>query len=83
MAVADLVALRRAAELLDRWAKDVGHDAMVNQTDPYADAGTKLWSVVLMSFAAKARADACDLRMRALIAEVSQPSGPDTKGESK
>ena len=76
---ADLEALRRAADLLDGWAKDVGYAAMLNDTDPHADRGTKLWSSVLMALAAKARAEAADMRWRAALSEASPNEGNGTE----
>ncbi len=73
---ADLPALRRAADLLDNWAKNEGYSAMLNDTDPNADAGAKLYACILTSLVARARSEAADLRMRALVIEAS-PNGSE------
>lgn len=69
---ADLEALRRAADLLDTWAKDVGYAAMINDTDPAADLGTKVYASVLMALVAAARSRAAEFRSSAMIAEATQ-----------
>lgn len=76
---ADLVALRKAADLLDDWGKGVGHTAMLNSTDPYADTGIKLYASVLAALSARARFEAADLRCKANFAEASpENEGGDT-----
>jgi len=77
--VADLQALRRAADLLEDWAKEHGYNAMLNETDPHADAGIKLYAVSLKALVAKARADAADFRWRAMRAELS-PNESEEQG---
>lgn len=71
--MADITTLRRAADMIDEWGKRVAHDAAVNNTDPHADAGIKLYASVLTALAARARSDAADLRRRALFAEQFPP----------
>ncbi len=77
---ADIEALRRAANLLDTWAKEVGYAAMINDTDPHADRGTKLYAGVLMALVARARSQAADLRLSAAVCEAAPPEneGGDT-----
>ena len=64
-------ALRRAADLLDQWAKDVGYASMLNETDPQADDGTKLYAATLRALVSRARADAADFRLRATLHDVA------------
>ncbi len=73
---ADLQALRHAADLLDEWAKTNGYTATLNDTDPDAGAGIRLYASVITSLVAKVRAEAADLRLRAVIAEAS----PESRG---
>lgn len=70
-------ALRRAADLLDQWAKDVGYAAMLNETDPDADEGTKLYAACLTALVSRARADAADFRVRVAIREAAGPAQPE------
>jgi hypothetical protein len=72
---ADLEALRRAADLLDTWAKGIGYNAMINDTDPNADKGTRLYASVLLALVARARAEAATFRSSAMIAEATQEGG--------
>jgi hypothetical protein len=81
---ADLLALRRAADLLDDWAKEVGYTGMINETDPNADRGIKLFAITIISLASRARAEAADLRMRALLAEADNATqAPGKEGAEK